>query len=200
MSALSTYSAVGTPGAAVRGDYFVHGRCEAQPGPEGTDVILVGKLVKKSRWRGKWQVRTMELHRNNALHIFLGNKLRSTIGLGDGSFVRQVNDVGYGRKFIVRCGQSGRVLQLEAANVETRDIWAYHLQRVIAGTAATPAPPPSPLPAPTPQQAQQQLAPPQPQEQAQDQAQQQCVNRPCKQNSATTRFSYTPASILGVTT
>lgn len=41
--------------------------------------------------------------------------------------VRQINGAGYGRKLELR-DASGRVTQLEAANVETRDLWCYSLQ------------------------------------------------------------------------
>jgi hypothetical protein len=49
----------------------------------------------------------------------------------------QVNDVGYGRKFEVRCAthegdkqgkKKQRLFQLEACNVESRDAWTHHIQ------------------------------------------------------------------------
>ena len=55
----------------------------------------------------------------------------------------KVNDVGYGRKLELRDAK-GRTLQLEAANVETRDSWAYHIQVSFEVDACLVAPLPPP--------------------------------------------------------
>lgn len=45
--------------------------------------------------------------------------------------VRQINTPGYGRKFEIRDSTS-KVIQLEAANVETRDLWCASIQVLLA--------------------------------------------------------------------
>ena len=52
--------------------------------------------------------------------------------------------MGYGRKLELRDAK-GRTLQLEAANVETRDSWAYHIQVSFEVDACLVAPRPPPL-------------------------------------------------------
>eukprot|EP00613_Pedinella_sp_CCMP2098_P025976 CAMPEP_0171698220 /NCGR_PEP_ID=MMETSP0991-20121206/9244_1 /TAXON_ID=483369 /ORGANISM="non described non described, Strain CCMP2098" /LENGTH=574 /DNA_ID=CAMNT_0012287077 /DNA_START=1 /DNA_END=1726 /DNA_ORIENTATION=+ len=135
-------------------DAYIHGACNAVAGT--FPVVLQGKLVKKPGWgSSKWQVRCFVLNALDRRLLYYAPSTGGHLGsidLGEGALVRQVNDVGYGRKFEVRCASTGgkqRVYKLEASNVETRDFWTLHIQRVITGQAML-EPPSASIPAAMP--------------------------------------------------
>eukprot|EP00616_Rhizochromulina_sp_CCMP1243_P016237 CAMPEP_0118962658 /NCGR_PEP_ID=MMETSP1173-20130426/910_1 /TAXON_ID=1034831 /ORGANISM="Rhizochromulina marina cf, Strain CCMP1243" /LENGTH=357 /DNA_ID=CAMNT_0006910943 /DNA_START=53 /DNA_END=1126 /DNA_ORIENTATION=+ len=149
-------------------DNLVHGAVQCTRGG-APGVVLEGLLTKKGRHRSTWKRRRFELHKNRSLHYYEGRKHKGVVHLGQGALVRNINETGYGRKFQVMDSKTSRVFDLEAANVETRDVWVSHLQNMIStGGVDLSAPQQQPqqqpshqmLPAP-PQQSPQQEQPPQ---------------------------------------